>query len=149
MSPQYPLHHIHFWMHISQMDFPPPRSSTIRPQVWMWMSCPWIPLFDLFLQHCCEQLVWYIAKLSPAQSNSNFSWLGWDSFNFNFYPPTPTPRESTEISSAQLNPTPTQLVGLIESRISLKPAWAELGTAQSQLVSLSWYNFNQAVKLDR
>ena len=76
------------------------------------------------------------AKLSPAQSNSNFSWLGWDSFNFNFYPPThpPTPRESTELSSAQLNPTPTQLVGLIGSRISLKPAWAELGTAQSQLV---------------
>ena len=36
-------------------------------------------------------------------------------------------------SSAQLNPTPTQLVGLIGSRISLKPAWAELGTAQSQL----------------
>ena len=39
-------------------------------------------------------------------------------------------------SSAQLNPTPTQLVGRIGSRISLKPAWAELGTAQSQLVCL-------------
>ena len=98
-----------------------------------------------------------VAKLSPAQSNSNLSWLGWDSFNFNFCPPTP--RESTEFTSAQLNPTPTQLVGLIGSRISLKPAWAELGTAQSQLVeelsylsfqlswSWSWGNISKVITL--
>ena len=79
-------------------------------------------------QHYCQA--------QPSSIQLQLSWLGWDSFNFNFYPPThpPTPRESTELSSAQLNPTPTQLVGLIWSRISLKPAWAELGTAQSQLV---------------
>ena len=75
----------------------------------------------------------------PSSGSSiqlQLSWLGWDCCNFNFYPPTPppTPRESTELSSAQLNPTPTQLVGLIGSRISLKPAWAKLGTAESQLV---------------
>ena len=65
------------------------------------------------------------AKLSPAQSNSNL--VGWAEIalisTFTHPPPTPpTPRESTELSSAQLNPTPTQLVGLIGSRISLKPA---------------------------
>ena len=67
-----------------------------------------------------------IAKLSRAQSNSNS--VDWAEIalisTFTPHPPTPppTPRESTEFSSAQLNPTPTQLVGLIGSRISLKPA---------------------------
>ena len=62
-----------------------------------------------------------IAKLSQAQSN--FNSVGWAEIALipTFTHP-PTPRESTELSSAQLNPTPTQLVGLIGSRISLKPA---------------------------
>ena len=55
------------------------------------------------------------AKLGPAQSNSNS--VGWAEIAL-----ISTPRESTELSSVQLNPTPTQLVGLIGSRISLKPA---------------------------
>ena len=80
-----------------------------------------------------RKYIQYNSCLLQSSIQLQLSWLGWNSFNFNFYPPTP--RESTELSSAQLNPTPTQLVGLIGSRISLKPAWAELGIAQSQLVS--------------
>jgi len=66
-------------------------------------------------------VVTFIAKLSPAQSNSNS--VGWAEIALiSTFNPPPTPRESTVLSSAQLNPTPTQLNRQIGSRISLKPA---------------------------
>ena len=64
-------------------------------------------------------------QAQPSSIQLQLSWLGWDSFNFNF--------SNHWVSSLNYL--------LIGSRISLKPAWAELGTAQSQLVWIFFHLF--------
>ena len=93
-----------------------------------------------------------VAKLSPAQSNSNS--VGWSEIalisTFTHPPPHPQGKYRAQLSTAQSNS-----VGWANrSRISLKPAWAELGTAQSQLVWFldqrhfrNWGNFDRGIEM--
>ena len=79
-------------------------------------------IFQIFI--VLFQLLLFVAKLSPAQSNSNS--VGWAEIalisTFTHPPPPPPGKVLNQASSIQL-------------QLSLKPAWAELGTAQSQLVN--------------
>ena len=80
-------------------------------------------------------------QAQPSSIQLQLSWLGWDSFNFN----SPTPRESIELTSAQLNSNSVGWANRKQNKLEASFSWAWHSSVPACCIFFSFSGWCSAV----